>query len=66
MRRSGWSRDRTIPDMSGLKEQPLVGLAALQGATDLLQRIRLDHPTACLWEAADRQWSWRNERSTDA
>ena len=51
--------------MSGLKEQPLVGLAALQGATDLLQRIRLDHPTACLWEAADRQWSWRNERSTD-
>lgn len=51
--------------MSGVQEQLLVGLAALDCATNLLQRIRTAHPTAGLWEAADRQWSWRNERSTD-
>lgn len=51
--------------MPELKEQQLVGLASLEGATSLLQRIRIDSPTAGLWEAADRQWSWRNERSTD-
>lgn len=32
----------------------------------LLQRARAAHPTAGLFEAADLQWSWRNERSTDA
>ncbi len=46
-------------------EQQLVGLEYLEAATSLLQRIRAEHPTAGLWEAADRQWSWRNERSTD-
>jgi len=51
--------------MPELQEQQLVGLASLEGATNLLQRIRIDSPTAGLWEAADRQWSWRNERSTD-
>lgn len=51
--------------MQDLKEEQLVGLAYLEAATNLLQRIRSNHPTAGLWEAADRQWSWRNERSTD-
>lgn len=51
--------------MAELKEQQLVGLAHLEAATNLLQLIRVDDPTAGLWEAADRQWSWRNERSTD-
>lgn len=51
--------------MAELEEQQLVGLAYLEAATNLLQRIRSDHPTAGLWEAADLQWSWRNERSTD-
>jgi len=52
-----------VPD---LREQQLIGLAYLEAVTNLLQRIRGSHRTAGLWEAADRQWSWRNERSTDA
>ena len=48
-----------------LREQRLVGLECLEAVTTLLQRIRSVHPTAGLWEAADRQWSWRNQRSTD-
>lgn len=43
----------------------MIGLEYLEAVTSLLQRIRSVHPTAGLWEAADRQWSWRNERSTD-
>ena len=30
------------------------------------QRIRIEDPTAGLWEAADLQWWWRNERSSDS
>lgn len=51
--------------MSSLRERPLTGLAHLEAVTSLLQRIRRTHPTAGLWEAADRQWSWRTPRSTD-
>lgn len=51
--------------MSELKEQQLIGLDSLAAATRLLQLIRIESPTAGLWEAADRQWSWRNARSTD-
>lgn len=51
--------------MSSLREQPLIGLDHLEAVTTLLQRIRGAHPTAGLWEAADRQWSWRHPRSTD-
>lgn len=51
--------------MPDLDEQQLVGLAYLEAATNLLQRVRSASPTAGLWEAADRQWSWRNDRSTD-
>jgi len=51
--------------MPSLQEQHLVGIDYLEAATTLLQRIRSAHPTAGLWEAADRQWSWRNQRSTD-
>lgn len=32
------------------------GTAYLALVTELLQRARLDHPTAGLWEAADLQW----------
>jgi predicted N-acetyltransferase YhbS len=35
-------------------------------ATELLQRARLAHPEAGLWEAADLQWWWRKPRRTDA
>ncbi len=51
--------------MPQLHEASLSGLAHLEAVTALLQRIRSTHPTAGLWEAADRQWSWRNPRSTD-
>jgi GNAT superfamily N-acetyltransferase len=51
--------------MSSVREQHLVGLDYLEAVTTLLQRIRRAHPTAGLWEAADRQWSWRTPRSTD-
>jgi len=51
--------------MPSLREQSLVGLAHLDAVTALLQRIRRTHATAGLWEAADRQWSWRTPRSTD-
>jgi ribosomal protein S18 acetylase RimI-like enzyme len=53
---------RVVP---ALREQRLVGLEYLEAVTTLLQRSRNAHPNAGLWEAADRQWSWRNERSTD-
>ncbi len=33
--------------------------------TTLLQRIRLARPTSVVWEAADLQWWWRQERQTD-
>jgi predicted N-acetyltransferase YhbS len=51
--------------MPSLREQQLVGLDYLEAVTTLLRRIRSTHPTAGLWEAADRQWSWRTPRPTD-
>lgn len=54
-----------VVGMLSHREQPLSGLAHLEAVTALLQRIRSAHPTAGLWEAADRQWSWRTPRSTD-
>ncbi len=42
------------------------GLDSLEMVTRLLQRARLAHPTAGLFEAADLQWWWRVERSTDS
>lgn len=52
--------------MPSPREQHLVGLDYLEAVTALLQRVRSAHPTAGLWEAADRQWSWRMPRSTDS
>ncbi len=46
--------------------QRAYGRDYLDLATRLLQRARLQHPTAGLWEAADVQWWWRKERVTDA
>lgn len=46
-------------------ETRLVGLAALEAVTELLQRRRRTDPTAGLFEAADFQWWWRNPRPTD-
>lgn len=52
--------------MSTSREELLVGRSYLDAATALLQRVRSDHPTAGLYEAADLQWWWRVPRSTDA
>jgi predicted N-acetyltransferase YhbS len=51
--------------MSTVEERQLIGLAALEAATTLLQRIRAAHPTFGLYEAADLQWWWRVPRPTD-
>jgi len=42
------------------------GLEYLRLATELLHRVRLAHPEAGLWEAADLQWWWRMPRSSDS
>src|ERR1700682_712517 len=47
------------------REQKARGLHYLALATELLQRARLAHPTAGLWEAADLQWWWRTPRPSD-
>jgi GNAT superfamily N-acetyltransferase len=49
-----------------MDEQHRVGLESLAAATTLLQRVRRQHPSAGLLEAADLQWWWREPRSTDA
>lgn len=51
--------------MGTLHERRLVGLAAVEAVTALLQRARAAHPTAGLYEAADLQWWWRRPRATD-
>jgi GNAT superfamily N-acetyltransferase len=43
----------------------VTGAAYLELATALLQRARLARPTGGIWEAADVQWWWRQERPTD-
>lgn len=48
------------------REEQRTGAAYLTAVTELLQRVRADHPTAGLFEAADLQWWWRVARSTDA
>jgi GNAT superfamily N-acetyltransferase len=50
---------------SNVQELHVKGLRYLTLATELLQRVRLAHPTAGLWEAADLQWWWRTPRSSD-
>jgi GNAT superfamily N-acetyltransferase len=47
-------------------EEQRVGLDAVEAATVLLRRVRGTHPTKGLFEAADLQWRWRTERSTDS
>jgi ribosomal protein S18 acetylase RimI-like enzyme len=49
-----------------IKEVRASGLEYLTLATKLLQRARLAHPVAGLWEAADLQWWWRTPRRSDA
>jgi hypothetical protein len=46
-------------------ERTLSGLDYLATVTALLRRVRIEHPTAGVWEAADLQWWWRKPRTTD-
>jgi len=48
-----------------MERRALVGLDYLDAATTLLQQARLAHPTDGLWEAADLQWWWREDRHED-
>jgi hypothetical protein len=48
-----------------IRERETTGLEYLRLVTRLLQHIRLDDPTAGLWEAADLQWWWRKARQSD-
>jgi GNAT superfamily N-acetyltransferase len=43
----------------------VTGVPYLALATTLLQRMRLARPTGGIWEAADVQWWWREQRRTD-
>jgi GNAT superfamily N-acetyltransferase len=43
----------------------VTGVRYLQLATTLLQRMRVARPTGGVWEAADVQWWWRQDRATD-
>ena len=52
--------------MENLREEWLVGFAALEAVTTLLQRNRKAHPTAGLYEAAEPQWWWSTPRRTDS
>jgi hypothetical protein len=52
--------------MRAPQEEHRVGLNYLADVTLLLQRIRLAHPTAGLFEPADLQWWWaQRARPTD-
>jgi GNAT superfamily N-acetyltransferase len=48
-----------------LREHVATGIEYLDLATKLLQRARLEDPTAGLWEAGDVQWWWRRDRPSD-
>lgn len=48
-----------------IREIPATGTESLNLATELLQRTRLAHSTAGVWEAADFQWSSRIPRESD-
>jgi len=50
---------------STFREHVATGAEYLDLATKLLQRARLEHPTAGLWEAGDVQWWWRRDRPSD-
>jgi len=49
-----------------MRWQTASGIDHLKLVTRLSQRIRSEHPTAGVWEAADFQWWWRVERESDA
>lgn len=50
---------------TSLRESTATGIEAVRVATEVLERVRLSHPTAGVWEAGDVQWWWRRPRASD-
>lgn len=48
-----------------MREQPRAGLDYLASITSLLQRVRTEHPTKGLYQAAELQFWWSRPRATD-
>ncbi|HEX4904648.1 MAG TPA: GNAT family N-acetyltransferase [Acidimicrobiales bacterium] len=48
-----------------MRVEHLAGLERLAAMTTILQRARLTHDTAGIWDAADVQWWWRRPRPSD-
>lgn len=67
MQISSQANDRT-PIVRQMTEalRSLSGFEYLATAVALLRRVRLEHQTAGVWEAADYEWWWRKQRTTDA
>ncbi len=51
--------------MTDLREERLSGIDAVNMVTKLLQRVRNTHPTEGMYQAAEVEFWWANERSTD-
>src|SRR5688572_18339890 len=60
--RHSYAREMTA---DRFRQQRVSGLDCVRVATELLHRVRLAHPTAGVWDAADVQWWWRRPRSSD-
>lgn len=58
-------RWRSVTSMATPHEQTRIGLDAIATMTALKQRVRLAHPTFGTYEAAELEWWWSIERSTD-
>lgn len=52
--------------MTTLREEHRTGLDYLKSVIELLQRVRLAHPTKGMYQAAEMEWWWTVSRSTDA
>ncbi|WP_169721465.1 hypothetical protein [Brevibacterium album] len=52
--------------MAELRTAEVSGLAAVEHATALLQRMRLVSAVGGVWEAADIQWAWRRPSPANA
>lgn len=51
--------------MTNLREERFRGIDAVNMVTRLLQRVRNTHPTDGMYQAAEVEFWWANERSTD-
>lgn len=59
------NRSHMLSRVSEPREHSASGEAAMELTIALLQRARLAHPEAGIWEAADLQWWWRRPCKSD-